>query len=341
MKNRPLILCIIFLTIVIFLLVYVEEHSRGIRFKHLNLFPTPKLPVVNPSRINTGDTTKDFLQSLAGSNKSLTVVSGYFDIGNFPKGSMASIRTPKKYEDWLRVFGRIQNPVILYTDSQAFATLFANIRNKTKYLTKIIVINRDTLWSFQIMPKIAKLYSMPGYPKHYPNTFIPAYTALTHSKLPIVLDAIQKQYFSTDYYCWLDVGYFRDIVTRNKTFWLEVPNDFDPSKIGVTRVYNSKLTDIRPKTIIYGNLNWIGGGLFLGKPDVLVRFARQYKFAVMRYLNESLMNVEQHILYSMFTTEERKAHPLDVDVQLYIPGTKNVMSGNPWFYLGYLMYDET
>ncbi|XP_033760362.1 uncharacterized protein LOC117342333 isoform X3 [Pecten maximus] len=332
MKTQPWLLYICFLLVVIFLLVYIQEHSGSL--KHMKFLSTSV-------GISPVDNTQEFIRSLAGTNKSLTIITGFFDIGSFPKGSVANVRTPQKYENWLSVLGRVKNPVILYTDSQAFATLFRKIRNNTKHITKANVIERNTLWSFQIMPKIAKLYSVPGYPKHYPNTYVPAYTALTHSKLPVVLDAIKENFFTTEYYCWLDIGYFREIVSRNKTFWLEVPSDFDATKVGVTRVYNSKLSHIRPKTIIYGNLNWIGGGLFLGKPEVLVRFAEQYKSAVMRYLNESLMNVEQHILYSMFTTEERKTHPLDVDVQLYIPGTKKVMSGDPWFYLGYLMYDET
>lgn len=252
------------------------------------------------------------------------------------------MRTPKKYEQWLKVFKRIQNPVIFYTDSPAFANTMHLMRNKTKAIrTEIIIIKRDALWSFQILPKIAKLYSSPGYPKHYPNTHIPAYTSMTHSKFPLLLDATTRDYFRTEYYCWLDIGYFREIVSRNKTFWLEVPSKFDSTKVGVTRVFNSTLAGIRPKTIIYGNINWIGGGLFLGKPNILARFAEQYKSAVMRYLNQNLMNVEQQILYAMFTRGERRAHPLDVDVQLYIPGSKKVLSVDPWFFLGYAMYDET
>lgn len=337
MKTQPWLIYICFILVAIFLLIYIQET----RLKPQKFFPTKQLPFLLKTITGQDDATQDFIRSLAGTNKSLTIVTGYFNIGNFPKGSVANMRTPQKYQDWLRVLGRVKNPVILYTDSQPFAALFRDIRNNYTHSTKVVVIERNTLWSFQIMPQIAKIYSAPGYPKHYPNTYIPAYTSLTHSKLPVVVDAIEHSYFSTDYYCWLDVGYFREIVTRNKTFWLEVPSDFDSTKVGVTRVYNSKLSDIRAKTIIYGNLNWIGGGLFLGKPDVLVRFGKQYKSAVMRYLNESLMNVEQHILYSMFTTEERKKHPIDIDVQLYIPGTKTVMSGDPWFYLGYVMYDET
>jgi hypothetical protein len=138
----------------------------------------------------------------------------------------------------------------------------------------------------------------------------------------------------------LDVGYFRDIIHRERKFWLEVPDDFNQSCIGVTEVYHSDLESINASTIILENLDWIGGGLFLGNPDVILKFHDQYKKAVMRYLSQGIMNVEQHILYAMYTKAEREKYPIDVEVQVYIPGQKPVENGNPWFYLGYLMYTE-
>jgi hypothetical protein len=121
---------------------------------------------------------------------------------------------------------------------------------------------------------------------------------------------------------------------------MEVPDDFDKARIGVTRVFFSDLKSVNARNIILSNINWIGGGLFLGTPDVILKFHKQYKKAVMRYLNQGIMNVEQHILYAMYTTAERKKYPLEVDVQLYIPGQRPVVNGNPWFYLGYVMYRE-
>jgi hypothetical protein len=42
----------------------------------------------------------------------------------------------------------------------------------------------------------------------------------------------------------------------------------------------------------------------------------------------------------MYTKKERKERPITVEVQLYVPGTQQVIKCDPWFYLGYLMYHE-
>lgn len=273
-------------------------------------------------------------------NRSLTVVTAFFNLGKFPKGSVSNIRTPESYKVWMSVYKYLKNPLIIYTDSKKFADFFTELRNNSAFTTRINIFSRDELWTFHIKPQIAKLYSKPGYPKHYPNTYIPDYTCMTHSKLTLVAKAINSKLLASDYYSWIDLGYFRDISSRKKYFYLEVPSDFDNSKVGVTQVYNVPLKKISAKSIILGNKNWIGGGLFLGKPDVLKKFESQYKNRVLYYLSQELMNVEQHILYSMYTADERKKNPITVEVQPYLPGKQKVLSSDPWFYLGFLMYNE-
>lgn len=83
---------------------------------------------------------------------------------------------------------------------------------------------------------------------------------------------VWKKVFDIDYYCWLDVGYFRDIVYREKKFWLEVLDDFNKFWIGVICVFYLDLERISVWIIILGNLNWIGGGVFLGILEVIFRF---------------------------------------------------------------------
>ncbi|KAK3094718.1 hypothetical protein FSP39_005402 [Pinctada imbricata] len=283
---------------------------------------------------------KSFMDKWRNTNRSLTVVTAFFDIGKFPKGGFSNMRSENTYEQWGKTFSFLQNPLVVYTDSDAFQRYFEKVRENQSESTRIIRISRNDLWPFQIVPRIKKLYLTPGYPKHYPNTYIPEYTSLTHSKQPILADAVERDYFHTDYFCWFDVGYFRDNVGRRKKFWLEVPSDFDKKKIAVTRVYHVDLDNVTPKVIILGNRNWVGGGLFLGIPSTILKFHKQYKSAVMRYLDNNLMNVEQHILYAMYTKIEREKYPLEVDLQLYIPGQQRVINTNPWFYLGYLMYRE-
>jgi hypothetical protein len=47
--------------------------------------------------------------------------------------------------------------------------------------TKIFKIERQSLWAFQLIDKIKAVFSQPGYPKHIPNTIMPAYSATQHA----------------------------------------------------------------------------------------------------------------------------------------------------------------
>jgi hypothetical protein len=46
------------------------------------------------------------------------------------------------------------------------------------------------LWAFQLIDKIKAVFSQPGYPKHIPNTIMPAYSATQHAKYALVSNAI-------------------------------------------------------------------------------------------------------------------------------------------------------
>lgn len=281
-----------------------------------------------------------FVDKFRGTNRSLTVVTAYFDIGNIPKGSLSNIRTTDQYKSWMNVFRYLNNPLVVFTDSDNFTEFFTELRKESAALTKIVKIAKESLWSFEIKPQISQIYDKPNYPKYYPITYIPEFTSIMHSKLTVVGNAIRSHLFPSDYYCWLDVGYFRDLLDNNKPFFLEVPDDLDVSKVGVTRVYDSKLNNITARDVILGKMIWIGGGLFLGSPDTLLKFELQYKDRVMYYLSQELMGDDQAILYAMYTRLEREKNPISVEVQTYIPGTKSVACSDPWFYLGCLMYQE-
>ncbi|XP_052104775.1 uncharacterized protein LOC127737864 [Mytilus californianus] len=335
------ILLVIFLTMVMMKVDRSKMVTQFLPFNQTNL--EPKKQVASDTSQDSWKNAKrkeTYKDVWTNTNRSLTVVTAFFNLGKFPKGSFSNIRTPESYKVWMSVYKYLKNPLIIYTDSKKFADFFTELRNNSAFTTKIIIFSRDDLWTFHIKPQIAKLYSKPGYPKHYPNTYIPDYTCMTHSKLTLVAKAINSKLLASDYYSWIDLGYFRDISSRKKYFYLEVPTDFDNSKVGVTQVYNVPLKKVSARSIILGNKNWIGGGLFLGKPDVLKKFESQYKDRVLYYLSQELMNVEQHILYSMYTAEERKKNPITVEVQPYLPGKQKVLSGDPWFYLGFLMYNE-
>jgi hypothetical protein len=132
-----------------------------------------------------------------GTNRSITVVTAFLNIGHFPKGNFDQIRTPNDYGLWLKTFQYLENPMVFYTDDIFYANYLVALRKNVSHLTKVVHINRSQLWAFSIIPEIKKIYSSPGYPHHYPNTVYPEYTSLTHSKKQVLADTVSRHLFDT------------------------------------------------------------------------------------------------------------------------------------------------
>ena len=112
--------------------------------------------------------------------------------------------------------------------------------------------------------------------------------------------------------------------------------DFNNSRIAVNQVYNVPMT-IAMSDIIMQNLVWIGGGLFLGRHYVILKYAKQYKEAMDYFPFRKLMSTDQQILYGIYSKSERARIKPDVELQVYQNGHNKWFYHNPWFYLGYVM----
>ena len=266
----------------------------------------------------------------------LTVVTAYWKLGTFRKGSYGNLRISKNhYFQWASVFKYLVNPVVVYTDSEEFRVLMEELRPLRTYKTKIFLVNRTAIWSFQLTDKIKTVFEQPGYPTYRPNTVYPEYSAAQHAKYDVIADSVRKGFFKTPYYAWLDVGYFRDIVNREHFFRLDIPPGFDPERISFNLI-SERPMDTEPSVIFRKNHVWVGGGMFLGTENVILQFAQLYQRAVLYFLDQNLMNSDQQVLFSLYSHMGRKALKPDVELQIYTPTGK----GNIWFYLGYLCRKE-
>jgi hypothetical protein len=73
----------------------------------------------------------------------VTIVTAYFNIGDFGKGAQNNIRTSKTYRDWMNAFSRLESRVIAYFDTDEMVELFTRIRsNLPTNLTIVRKINR-------------------------------------------------------------------------------------------------------------------------------------------------------------------------------------------------------
>lgn len=265
----------------------------------------------------------------------VTIVTAYWNLGTFQKGVGGLKFSTNTYFKWASTFKYLVNPLVVYTDCKEFKELMETLRSDRLNNTVVYLLNRTELWPFQLINQIKSVLDQPGYPKYYPNTVIPGYPAAQHSKYAIVAETIRKGVFANPYFAWLDIGYFRDIMGRNVDFTLDIPPGFDPGKISVNRLEDLSM-NIDPFTIFKKNIVWVGGGIFLGKGEVLLQFEQLYQRAVKYFLDQRLVNSDQQVLYSMYSKKGREALKPNVELQLYIPNG----SGNPWFYLGYLCRKE-
>lgn len=278
-------------------------------------------------------------ESKVGNNvkntRNVTIVTAYWNLGTFQKGVGGLKFSTNTYFKWASTFKYLVNPLVVYTDCKEFKELMETLRSDRLNNTMIYLLNRTELWPFQLVTQMKSVLDQPGYPKYYPNTVIPEYPAAQHSKYAVVAETIRKGVFANPYFAWVDIGYFRDVVERKVDFTLDIPPGFDPGKISVNRVEGLSM-NIDPFTIFRKNIVWVGGGIFLGKGEVLLQFEQLYHRAVKYFLDQQLVNSDQQVLYSMYSKKGREALKPNIELQLYIPKG----SGNPWFYLGYLCRKE-
>ena len=100
--------------------------------------------------------------------------------------------------------------------------------------------------------------------------------------------------FHTQYVAWLDIGLFRELKDETDTFSLSPPADLDEDKVAYSRQnpYNASLT---PREVVRGNWVWVGGAMFLGRPEVLYVYTQDYMKAVRKLLEMGLMSTDQQV----------------------------------------------
>lgn len=261
----------------------------------------------------------------------LTVVTAFFNIGPFQKGNGGRQFTSRLYRDWARVFSRLESPTVIFVDCEEFRRYFAELRalHLRANLTVIRLLDRQQMWSFQLVPSIAKIFSRPHYPYHTPNTVVPAYSAAMHAKYEVMELAIRSNPFNTRYFCWLDVGLFRDLAhsgVNGSRFALSLPPKFDVGSVAYTEV-SRRDRKLSVEEIVSLNKHWVCGCFFVGRLDRLLTLVHDYKAATERMLRDGWMSTDQQVLYAMYNTMNTSTR-----LQLYHSDGRF----NEWFHLGYL-----
>ena len=267
---------------------------------------------------------------LGGLNDDVTIVTAFFDIGGFQKGSKKGrMFTPKLYQEWMIVFKYLNNPLYVYVDSMKDFETFTIYRQNWNNKTKIIYINdRKSLWSFGLRKKIAKIYAQKAYPKHHPNTVVAEYSCAMHAKYEVVEKTMQDNKYRTKYFAWLDIGFFRDIKRKTDIFHLHLPPNFNESKIAYNRI--GYFHQYGVENIMKKNFVWVNGGFFIGRIDIMYTWVKEYMNWTNYFADRGLMNTDQQVIFSMY--QKSFKHGPKTQLQTYRSDGRY----GDWFHLAYV-----
>jgi hypothetical protein len=145
---------------------------------------------------------------------------------------------------------------------------------------EIFVCCESQMWAFSLIPDIKRIFNKPGYPQYKPNTVVPTYSAAMHAKYEVMQQAIEENAFRTKYFCWLDIGLFRDIVSELANaprFPLYLPKGFRSDSVAYQEVWDPRDPRASVEQIVKNNMVWVCGCFFIAEATVMYRWTREYK----------------------------------------------------------------
>lgn len=255
-------------------------------------------------------------------------MTAFFEHEDFLDKIDNTLYTTAAYFKWTRSFKYILNPVIVYTDSEKFADLIKSVRGDLSSRTLVYKIERNSSWAFQRRDKIAQL--LKQLPKISPD-----YACAKLAKYDIISRAVKEDVYKTQYYMWLDIGYFKSRRSHSM-FTLRKPENFQENKVAVSALYLEPPTDTVPEVLFQDNLEYIDTGVVFGKTIVLANLNEQVKKTVDYFISKGIIGTDSQIVYSMNSKETRMTIQPGVELQLYKPRYEN-----DHYNLGYQMLFES
>lgn len=228
----------------------------------------------------------------------LVYVSAFLDIGR--KDWKQFKRT---YSDYLNCFQHILN-LFLNSSTEKFKlilflddTYSININHPN---ISIVYINEDFMDTLPLWKRLnreryvlnSKIYKETFKERLcYPENSNAKYTLINHCKIDFVCKAME--YIDSEYYCWVDFGYCKNIENIPQTF-LDIEK-LDKNKINFSLI---NPLDEKDNDIMYTMLNApekFGGFFFFGSKSNLIRYQRLYHCIHYKFQENYFVDDDQHL----------------------------------------------
>ncbi|XP_059168887.1 uncharacterized protein LOC131950679 [Physella acuta] len=236
---------------------------------------------------------------------SITIVTMFLKLGTLKKNS--GIRTLTKYKQWMTTWCWLKNPVVAFFEDEDILQYFKKIRShQPDDRTVIVKISRSQLGAFKNLERIQQVYKNSSY-SNLPPTMIDAnYSCTMSAKYDALILAMALKLVQTKYLAWMDIGLFRNLLEdrmghRNKNFTLEIPPDFNNSRVGFTEVApRHTMEKLSPWDYIKNSYVWLAGGYVMGTHQVIRTFVKSYKSTVQELLKANMSSTDEQIIGAMY-----------------------------------------
>ena len=233
-------------------------------------------------------------------------ITVYYDINR----SEWSNKFKRSFQDYLSRFkpfielfkNDTEDEMIVFIDEKYYEDLH-NITHEAKNI-KLIKLNQDILkddiYCWSLLDKEREIMTNPEYRfllgdrTIYPEHNYPEYTLINHSKIDFVSRVIDLGLSTSEYYAWVDFGFFsktEDIPNK----LLDI-NKFNLDKINYTLI--NPLDDNKDNNIYY-TLRYapekIGGFFFLGRKDKIKEYQELYHTVLNQFQEKNIADDDQHV----------------------------------------------
>lgn len=216
-----------------------------------------------------------------------------------------------KYEIWIKnLLYNVRNfYLIIYCNIESKKYIDDLLKNNNNNLIKIVVKEYHEFYNYKL-----KDYYIENHKKNYllNNLIDWKLNMLWNEKIHFVYDTYINKYFNeTDYYCWCDIGYFREDNYDVKQFPnYNIINNLNKQKIYYACINNNKsyIRDLikiildkndkkLPKNPIPNNQLSIAGGFFITYKENILKWKNIFQEKLELYfLNNYLVKDDQIII---------------------------------------------
>lgn len=227
---------------------------------------------------------------------STTIITALFDIN---RQRLGDGRTMDDYKTWFQQTLGLNCPMVVFTEEQFVD--FVKLHRGSKP-TQIVVRTLDTLPYSIYEPEMSRILKLDSYQQTIQDSSriecrLSWYNIIQYSKFEWLRETIENQYFTTDYYVWMDAGCSRFFGGLDCD-WPK--NDlFLPDALTIQGNKNTQWYDDHwPGDDVYAldNNCIVVGTLFGGPPRACIAVADKIHHVFKEYLAQNIVNNEQILL---------------------------------------------